>query len=269
MTVRRTPGPINPLQFTLPRGYIDGFITSNDTDSDHDISFAAGSARDSTNTINIETTSAIVKQIDANWAAGSAAGGFPSGLTLSNTTWYHLFAIATPGGLVDSGFDTSTSASNLLSDATGYTYYRRVGSVLTDGSANIYAYTQTGDTFIWGVSKEDYDTDPGATSTDIALDFVPTGINARAHLRVLTTSSTAGPHLCILRSKLEDTISAGASDAAPGTNVGTHQNSTQTGGLDLTLITNTSAEINTYADSGISALRIWVYGWTDLRGRNA
>ena len=74
---------------------------------------------------------AITKQIDVTpWVAGTNAGGFPSLLTLTADTWYHLFIIKNPSsGVVDAGFDSNLSATNLLNDATGFTRFRRVGSV--------------------------------------------------------------------------------------------------------------------------------------------
>ena len=101
---------------------------SNATDTAHDIQITPGFARDSADATNLKRATTLIKQIDANWAEGTNAGGFPSGLTLSNSTWYHFFVIhKTADGTVDAGFDTSTTASNLLADATGYSAYRRVG----------------------------------------------------------------------------------------------------------------------------------------------
>jgi hypothetical protein len=81
-------------------------------------------------------TSALVKQIDANWAAGTNQGGFPSGLVLAADTTYRIYLISN-GSTVDAGFDTSSTAANLLADASGYTYYREIGFFRTDGSADL------------------------------------------------------------------------------------------------------------------------------------
>lgn len=115
-------------EIPLPKGYINGLtIANNGSDPEHDIDIAVGDCRDFANTKNIKLTSAITKQIDANWAEGAAAGGFPSSLTLSNTTWYRVFVILKSDGTIDAGYDTSATAANLLSDATGYAEYRQVG----------------------------------------------------------------------------------------------------------------------------------------------
>ena len=163
---------INPF-----RNLIDGLITSNSTDTDHDISVSVGVFSDSTNARTFETTSAIVKQIDVNWAEGTAAGGFPSGLTLTADTWYHFFMVAKPDGTVDAGWDTSLSATNLLADTTGFTLFRRVASHLTDGSSNIMQYLQRGDgVFRWDEIIQDLSaTDPGTTTQSIVMT-APLGV---------------------------------------------------------------------------------------------
>ena len=130
-----------------PNNYLTGMILSNSSDADHDISLTAGIARNSTNASDLTFNSAIIKQIDATWANGSAAGGLASGVTLSANTWYHLHAIAVTAGS-DAGFDTSPVAANLIAnnDASAY---RRLGAVYTDGSSNIRAFNQKGDKFLY------------------------------------------------------------------------------------------------------------------------
>ena len=140
----------------LPRGYIDGFITSNNgTDAANDIDIAAGSAKDSANSTDMILASALGKQIDVAWAEGgtpgATAGGFPSLLSAGspvNDTWYRVFIIKKASGQIDAGFDTSASAVNLLADATGYTEFRQV-SWIRYGTATIIPYIQDGDDYVW------------------------------------------------------------------------------------------------------------------------
>lgn len=123
---------------TLPTGFKQGLVPSNATDTDHDITIGIGKARSQDDTVDIVLSSPITKQIDAAWVAGDNVGGFPSGATLSPNSTYHLFVIASADGtLVDAGYDDNLSATNLLADATGYTAYKRVFSITTDGSSNI------------------------------------------------------------------------------------------------------------------------------------
>lgn len=128
--------------FSLPTEYIQGLLLENEAgDTEHDIKVNIGKARAKDDSTDIALNSALIKQIDANWGLGSNAGGFPSGLTLANNTEYFVFVISKPDGTSDAGFDNSLTAANLLSgtDAggAGFTKYKRVGSIFTDGSANI------------------------------------------------------------------------------------------------------------------------------------
>lgn len=75
----------------------------------------------------------ITKDITANWLVGSNNGGFPSGLSIAANTNYRVFIIVdTDTNTIDAGFDTSSTAANLLADATAYDEYLQVGTVRTD-----------------------------------------------------------------------------------------------------------------------------------------
>jgi len=95
-------------QIPLLRGALAGLQLANDTDTEHDISIAVGAARDSTNVVTMNTASAIVKRIDANWVEGTTNGGFPSGLSIAVDTWYHVFGISTLDGTTTAGSDPSS-----------------------------------------------------------------------------------------------------------------------------------------------------------------
>jgi len=127
----------------LPRGYINGIIVESDSgDLDYDIKFNVGEARDYADTLNMVLSSSITKRIDANWVEGDNQGGFPSGLTRQNQI-YHLFIIAKANGTVDAGFDEELDASNLLTDASDYSVYRRVGSIYVKADLKIDAFIAT------------------------------------------------------------------------------------------------------------------------------
>ena len=245
-----------------PRGYIDGFLMSNDTDADHDISFAAGSCRDSTNVRWFHSTSAIVKRIDATWASGTGNGGLFSG-TVANNTWYHCFAILLDSDdlTVDFGFDTSVSAANI---PTGYTYYRRLGSVKTDGSANILAFLQTGDYFAWDapVSEVLGGTTP-TSATDITLGGVPTGLKFRPYMWL--NFATTGGILSLWDKDQPDldpaTVANRWRQSEGGTTFGE-------GPTSFGPHTDTSAKIRIRSTVSVT-YSVNTHGYTDYRGQNA
>lgn len=133
----------NPL-----RGTIWGLIMSNGADATNDITISPGACMsiDATDT-NLDTmilTSSITKRIDANWVAGNNQGGFPSNLTLGNQT-YAVFLVKTSSGVVDAGFDTSATGTNLLAIAS-ITRVRRIGLVVRR-SAVLVPFYQVGNKF--------------------------------------------------------------------------------------------------------------------------
>lgn len=178
--LRWTEDSVDELKLSIPDYYKSGLTLRNAADADHDITVLQGIAIDKTNTVPIRLGSLITKQIDTTWVAGNNAGGLASGVSLTNNTWYHVFVILDEStGTVDVGFDTSITAANLIADS-GYDKYRRIGSVLTDGSANIIPFYQTANFFRWDSVKTAYSNDFGSSGSvglqNIDLDFIPPSV---------------------------------------------------------------------------------------------
>lgn len=134
--------PIEALTSLVAGRLEPGFVSiryEQGSDTDHDINFLSGEARDSGDLYDIILSSTLTKQIDATWAAGNNQGGMFTG-SVGNNTIYYLFVIEQPDtGSVDAGFDTSPTGANV---PAGYTRKQRIGWVRTDGSANIRAFVQ-------------------------------------------------------------------------------------------------------------------------------
>lgn len=248
---------------TVPFGYLSGCeISNNSTDSEHDIDIAAGVARDSSDGYTFEV-SAITKRIDASWAEGDASGGFPSGLTISADTWYAVFLIGKTDGTVDAGFDTSTTATNLLADATGYTLYRRIGWVLTDGLSNIREFRQYGDWFTWSAPFEAATYTDSETSTDLTVGAPPNTVwrgifsftvsagSTRHFLARPVGSTDVTPSSTNYTGRIEGVGTVGEEDSFP-----------------VEMITDSSSQIAVRLDvaTNISTEAVMSFGWTDRRG---
>lgn len=255
----------------VPRGYIDGFITSQAADTDHDINFWSGVARDEADSDTMSLSSVLVKQIDVNWAVGTNNGGFPSGLSLSANTWYHLFVIKNIStGVVDAGFDTSLSAANLQSD-TGWGanfIYRRVGSVKTDSSSNIIAYLQRGDRFIWSAPVNDVRLiNPGTSVVTHTLPSVPSGLVVGADVTFNFRRPNSEPATYY-------TV-AGGGESLAGTapqdiySEGYTQGDSRGVAISIVLMTDTAQHVKSrQSDSDSSAsCNIFTHGWYDFRGK--
>jgi hypothetical protein len=158
-------------------------------DPAHDIEFGIGGGRGEKNLANCILTAPIIKQIDANWAEGNNAGGFPSGITIANGQWYHRFIISKLNGETDAGWDSSPTAVNLLADAVsaGYVDYHRVGSTkLNVGATTIRDFIETVTlggariTYWETVDLTNKPVFPGATVTSLAALDVPPDVKTTA-----------------------------------------------------------------------------------------
>jgi len=251
------------LANSLPRGYIDGLTIERDSgDTDHDTKINIGECRNTGDNADMKFLSALVKRIDANWVAGTGNGGFPSALTLSANTWYHVFAIGKTDGTADVGYDTSVTSTNLLADATGYTLYRRIASIRTDASLNIIDYIQHHDIFYWKEARSDYNTSNPGTS-------------------IITTTLSVPPNVytdAILGLELEDILGGTDTDLriAP-TFVNLTDNLTSILHVQaqvpfvkgfLAVMANTSKQIHWKLEASGATLLVSIItrGWQDFRG---
>lgn len=259
--VQQAIGALTPL----PRGHISGMqLTNNGDDGAHDIDISVGAARDTADAANLKLTAALTKRIDATWVAGDDAGGLSSTLTPpANNTWYHVHAIIV-AGVVDVGFDTSISAANLITDHSA-TAYRRLGSVLTDGSANIIAFLQTGDVFQWKTPIVDVDVLSPGTLAVIRTLSVPPGLKVEAFgVALMESENGVGNGSTILTDPdVADTV------PALGNTIGTTNLNTANTGSQFRVVTNTSREIRSRSsETGTNVgLELDTFGWREDRGR--
>lgn len=258
-----------------PRGYMDGLITSLDVgDVQHDVEIGIGICRDSTNTVDMILNAALTKRVDTgSWAQGDNLGGLPAAATLSVDTWYHLFLIAKTDGTVDAGWDTSLTATNLLAEASAYTYYRRVWSNMTNASSNWLPYFQHGGECVWDengaeatVQKQVSFTDPGTGAILADVEWVPLGIRTRADLafvykNVDLTTMKVGSGDDPINLTSDDPF--GHASAGPAASLDYMS-------LNARLMTNLVSEISHDVSNSVAASRltISVRGYEDFRGAN-
>lgn len=241
----------------LPESYLAGLVLSNGTDTDHDIDIAVGECRDNADGINIVLASEITKRIDAPWAVGDDNGGLFSG-SVAIDTWYHMFVIVKDSdGSIDAGFDTSISAANIPS---GYTAFRRIGSVLTDGSSNIVPFIQISDYFIWGTPFEDFDGAGSATRINLTIS-TPLDVSVMAYMNVY------GAQDMKLYLAHPDTVDlAPGVSSPPGFSQFTGGVTSVAGSGQLSCLTNTSSQV-AKRNTSTEIMRMYTYQWFDFRGQ--
>ena len=245
----------------LTSGYISGLTLSNDSGTPNTVlDIAAGVCVDSAAAVFIRIASAFTKNTSGSWAAGSGNAGMGQGLTIANSTWYHVFAILNAGA-ADIYFDTSVSAANA---PVGTTAFRRIGSFFTDSSAHILPFVQFGDTFIWGAPGHDINAFASSQTSSLkTLGSVPPGVQVDALLYAGGVNSAGA--VGFLLSAPDATSVSGAGLAffsffSPAAAVAAW--------AQLRIRTDTSQNIRVVSSANINnTVQGWTYGWVDSRGK--
>lgn len=245
----------------MPRAYLAGLTLSNDATTPATmLDISAGECRDSSNAVDIILPAFTKSLAGGAWVAGSAHAGLGLGLTLTNATWYHVFAIVN-GGSADVYFDTSATA---LNQPVGTTAFRRIGSIYFSAAGSIFPFVQLGDEFIYVNGSGDVSVSNLGTASQLFRLTVPPGIKVNALLRGFVYSGTAGGLLLLVSSPDQ-------ADVAPNSPQGnfTAQNPAAaiTGPFTISVRTNTASQIRAVANTANTAFSAFTYGYVDHRNR--
>jgi len=249
------------------RGYIDGLVLSYSSTTA--VAVSAGVCADSTNAYLLSLSSFTkTLQTSGAWTAGTGNNGLDTGAR-ANNTWYHVYVIASAtGGSVDVLFSLSATAPTMPS---GYTLFRRIGSIKTGASTIDNNWVQYGDFFHWLVPVDDVSAlNPGTAAVTRTLS-TPTGVRTRALVSVGFDASATGDNpSAIYLSDLNQT------DSAPTVAINTCVGYSPTVYIAniygrAEIWTNTSSQIRSRLQLSATntRLRIQTHGWFDPRGRNA
>jgi hypothetical protein len=251
-----------------PKGTLYGLGLSRITTTTYQVASGAATNEDAGTSYNMTFSSAFTKSLSA-WAAGSANGSLDTG-AVAVSTWYHVHLIRKDSdGTLDILLSTSVAAPTM---PTGYTARRRIGSILTNGAAQIVAFSQLGDEFLWDVALVDVDDDNPTAAAVTRTLTTPLGVQV---LALITGGTYAGTTInAAVFSPLD------VSDQAPQvpvtaalsgfSNVGS---STVAGAawtfMTLQIRTNTSSQIRSRLQASGAADRIGILtrGWIDNRGQ--
>ena len=241
---------------------IDGLTLSNYViNPNNGIDIDVGICVDSTKTKLMDLTSILTKRLTIKWAIGTNQGGRPSTVSLSSNTWYHVFLIMKTDGTVDAGFDTSLTAANLLT-ASGFTYYRRIGSVRTGSDSNLLGFIQTGDDFMWKTQIVEYSsTAPPTTLTDLTLT-TPLGLKTKPYLtHIIGLNSTVNIDFFVQDQNTGAEIKVGRTPVNTNAYICNSHN---------IIYTDTSSKIKHAASTanGSPSVTILSEGYNDSRGKN-
>jgi len=246
------------------RGLLAGLgLSNNGSDADHDIDIAVGDCLDENDRDTLMSLSAIlVKRIDATFVVGTNQGGLDTG-TVAADTWYYVHIIErSDTGVTDAIFSLSATSPTF---PASYDKRRRIGAVLTDGSANILAFNQLGNEFLWAATIIDVDvTDQPATAVLRTLS-TPDSIQTIALIQLGIRRSSAGVRVHLSSPDADDESPADGVDPIGSERVvGANQFSLGT----MSARTNASGQVRTRASMATTEVQIVTLGWIDTRGRD-
>lgn len=212
---------------------------------------SAGSRIDSTNVVVMRLGSAMTKSTAGTWVAGSGNNGMGQGLTIANNTWYHVFLILV-AGVADVYLDTSFTAAN---KPTGTTHFKRIGSVKTNGSAQIIDFIQDRNRIRWVAATTDFNSSP--LTSPITVN-VPTGLSVLWDGNASVTNSAGLFYQAVFYDFGVTTSATFVTVSAAGTATNVNLNQI------MQVKTSTTATIVTSA-SGTpgAAIQVYTSGWTD------
>lgn len=241
----------------VPRGVPAGLTLINSvTDPNSHIVITVGSAATSDNAELVQLTSPLSKNLNATWVAGDDNGGLDTGVKQVNKG-YHVFAILNPVTKVTDGLYSLSATNPVL--PSGYTKFRRLGTVLTDGSGNIVLFHQIG---CWFYLRVPYTY--SFTNADANTAYVRkfTGLPEGRSLQVkLTLAVTGGTGTGPLFSQLSSAVFAAPTTATWGQIV---RRSLNNGYAECVVPTDANAQVYSITnDTTDEILTINVLGWFD------
>jgi hypothetical protein len=259
-----SPAAWNPAQWSqiqgasqiqsVNRNYIAG-LTLATAGGVATFTVSPGQFTDSTNVLSVKFPSTFTKTTGA-FVAGTGNGALDTG-TIAANTWYHVHMISNAAGSsVDVIVSLSVTAPTLPS---GYTLFRRIGAMRTDGSSHWIAFIQNGDEFLWVSPPQDLGAITVTTAGALYTFNVPPGLKVNAILTILAggaASSNSG-------------LNAFSPDQASGTVVQIYNTAAGAySSSNFNLRTNTSGQLYLNAVTANAIVSICTLGWIDRRGRD-
>lgn len=262
-------GSAESVQADWPIGYISGLTLARASATTFTVAPGACANEDGGTQYDMALASTFTKSL-STWAAGSGNGGLDSGAIAANT-WYHVHLIRKD---VDQSIDVllSTSPTAPTSMPSGYTARRRLGSILTNGSSQIVAFSQFGDQFLWGAAVVDLDAaNPGSAAVSRTLS-TPLGVKVLADISVggWSQTSLAGGIVVSSLDVSDQAAQLGTTAALSGfSSTSASGSGSQWEFSSMLVRTNTSSQIRTRCSTGGVNDRIGIItrGWIDSRGK--
>jgi hypothetical protein len=241
------------------RGYLGGLGLSYSNTTT--LGIAAGQTVNDAQAAMLTLGSAYTKTT-ASWALGTGNGALDTG-SVANSTSYHVYLIQrSDTSVVDVLFSTSASSPTMPAN---YDRKRRIGSFVTNSSAQVVSFSQVGDEFLFTTVPAVASTTSLSTTPANLTTAVPTGFKFIGIFNISIDHATGATTAYVYSPDQADQAAADA--VAPLSTV-----RRQDGGVSFAgnqrIRVNTSAQVRAVSNLSSTTLRIATLGWVDRRGRD-
>lgn len=247
-------------------------VSNNATTPNTDLDFTAGNFVLSDGSGQAIST-AITKRLQSSgsWSAGAGGNLLTTGARLNSST-YHLYAIYNPTTLAVDYMAllgvAGTAPDPTASLPSGYTKFKRIASILTDGSGNIRAFTQRGFSFELTTPVVNLDA-TASNGTTLQSIQTPAGIAVKAGVTLgidLASGSTVGNYYVSLQNANQNYTPSAGGARSYSLNVGKSSGTLVSSG-EFYKFTNTSSQIRvTQAGAGtLCSISLTTNGWEDYQ----
>jgi hypothetical protein len=238
-------------------GFISpGFnLSNNQSDPNNDIDFPSGKVASEESSSLIMNHGAGTSQLDVAFGSGNG-GRFDASIS---DGWWHCFVVSN-GDSVSRGFSKSLNPTSQSNYPSGYSYYRRVGSILRASNA-ILAFKQREDHFDLASPIENRNS-AGSQSLILLSVSTPAGLVTQPKLTLTQQQNTQG--------NVQTRISS-AGESPMSFLITTQPSEAATTFVNGGIFTDTSSRIQfeTVFFSGSLLLNvISTKGWIDNRGKS-
>jgi hypothetical protein len=260
-------------QVFAPIGYMAGLVTSYVSGSaagtSGTITITPGMCRDSSGLINLSLNAQLTKTIASGttWVSGNGNAGLDAVYPLASlqSGWLHVYAIG-DGNVTDVVLCNSVSGLVSASFPSGMIYNRRIASLRTDASGNIWSYHQYNDTFMFDRAFQEINGATMASGATTQTLTTPPGVKTQALMNLVWQNFVAGGANVYI-----SPISADPSAAAAGSTGTTLRNETSGGFIGIgnqPCFTDASGRVRITTQNASGILFLATQGYVDPRGKD-
>lgn len=234
--------------------YMSGLGISNNAGTPNTkVDVATGVAIDSTNVVLMTLGSTGTVDFGASGANGLDTG------SLASSKWYAILLIYGSSGTAVMATLEAAGSSISPTMPSGYTKYRYIGSVYSNGSTHIAAFKQFGQRFFWSSAVQDYTATPVFNTPTVVTTLTPLGIVTFPWVQIVVNDTGAASATSFINVGNTSTVPYTRAPVIAQAQAGTIPNYVHFESIP----TNTSAQMEIVSGNSTTQVAWNTLGWID------